>query len=224
MKDEFISKLNGSFKTYLDSDDGSLLPEFETAVIFVLKRKAVSDYLLQQHEQKSNSEVQKVNARVDQLDDMVKKLTEELASLKSTARQTKNQLEKLSFDNNDEKNKKDVDCAKKIKKEKKLKHTCFICWNLFFYLKALYYIYIYIATLKKITHFPFSFILHNFLLLFITFYFIWVNKFKNINMSWFFYRFLLFLILLLKTFYIPFMGNFIILYYVFFFFQGSIYR
>ena len=125
VKDEFISKLNGSFKTYLDSDDGSVLPEFETAVIFVLKRKAVSDYLLQQHEQKSNSEVQKVNARVDQLDDMVKKLTEELASLKSSARQTKNQLEKLSFDNNDEKNKKgDVD---KIKKEKKLKHTCFIC-------------------------------------------------------------------------------------------------
>lgn len=121
---------------------------FETAIIFVLKRKSVVEYLVQQQQQ-STSEWSKVSERVEGVEEAVGDLTDEMKSLKVSARQTRNQMEKINErlslnDLVDDDNKKTsgVDCATtttstaivkindkltKNKEKKFQQHSCFIC-------------------------------------------------------------------------------------------------
>lgn len=134
-----------------------MLAAFETAIIFVLKRKAVVEYLVQQ--QAGTAEWSRVGARLEAVEESVESLEDELKALKLGVRHTKTQIESiiseqekqqrsLSFPNgnNDKKmNKKNdvraddgvvvsgVDCAatnnRKTNKQKKKfqQHSCFIC-------------------------------------------------------------------------------------------------
>lgn len=134
---KFVSSLNDSFKRYLDSDDGSLLlPDFETAVIFVLKRKAVTDYLSQQQQQQIGLDMSRVGARVESLEQAVTQLGDEAKALRASLRQAKAHLDKLNDAATGNEVKKAAaavvsiapdSTASKAKRGNKLKHSCLIC-------------------------------------------------------------------------------------------------
>lgn len=140
---DFTANLNQTFKKYIESDDGLALSNFETAVIFVLKRK---DYF------QPASVNNQTESKLENLEQGLSQLNEEIKGLKTCCKQFKAQSEKLSekinlFESEMEDNRKKRDCVaanvgggggvgvgvdpttnKILNNQKKnQKHSCFIC-------------------------------------------------------------------------------------------------
>lgn len=99
MERKFCERLNGAFRRYIESDEGDVLDNFETAIIFTLKRKNLLQQQLAQL-QVSNNNLESLNELNVKLDDVrvtINQMNEDIKQLKQQSnKQFRTHFEKLS--------------------------------------------------------------------------------------------------------------------------------